>query len=223
MKRRTFLSAATASALPLAGCAGSANPLGGGESHSTEPLASNPAAANIDDNPTLGPDPAEAEAVIVAFEDPSCPSCRRFASNAFPKIESNLVEEGRAAFVHRSFPHVREWATAAAHALASTAARSEAAFWGLNSRFYERQDAITTDNVFDEVRSFLESESSIDAEGVVSDARERVHERAVREDLDAVEGASVGGTPTFFLFEGGEFVTTITGSENYRVFENALE
>jgi protein-disulfide isomerase len=240
--RRAVL--ATAGALAgtaLTGCLGSGRESGGdaemgGESETTgagtteatatpggTTLQNHPAAADLASQPTLGPDPADAEAVVVAFEDPSCPRCRTFEQQTVPKIRSELVDTGRGSFVFRGYPVVYPWGEPAAQALESTYARSADAFWALSEHYFDQQSAFDSENVLSKTREFLASNTDLDADAVVADAEAKAHDAAVQSDLDAGSNAGAGGTtPTVFLFRDGRYQTKAAGSVSYSVVKNAL-
>ncbi|MFC7154126.1 DsbA family protein [Halomarina halobia] len=215
--RRAFLAGVgLAASGALAGCLG----LGGGRSETD--LDAHPAAAGATDEPRLGPPLEEARAVIVAFEDPSCTTCRRFETTTFPRIESDLVGSGEVAFVYRLLPIVFPWGEPAAQALEATYDRSAEAFWALKAHYYAEQDAFGSDTVLDRTGAFLARETDVDAAGVVADAREERFDDRVREDVRAAEEAGASATPTFYLFREGEFLTRAVGAKDYAVFERAL-
>lgn len=238
MHRRRLLRATAAAAVPvtLAGC-----PLGGSSSNPT-PTAPNdrgddagpttptatpaafdhPAATAIGDQPWLGPAPGTAEATIVAFEDPSCPTCRRFERRTLPELKSRLVDTGRATFVFRGFPVVYPWGEPATRILEAVHDRAPGAFWALKDHYYATQREFATDNVAERSRSFLAANADVDADAVVGAALDGEYDEAVATDLEAGREAGARGTPTFFLFAGTDFRTDVVGPQSYRVFANAL-
>ena len=188
-------------------------------------LATHPAAAHLDAQPRRGPDPAEATATIIAFEDPSCTRCRTFERNTVPKIESELVEAGTAAYVFRGYPVVYPWGEPATQALESTYARSDAAFWALKDHYYADQPSFREagpEGVLTLTREFLVAETDVDADAVVADAEERAHDAAVRTDLADGDRAGATVTPSVFLFRDGQYVTKAQGSVGFDVIKNAL-
>lgn len=187
------------------------------------PLGGHPAASGLGAQPALGPDPTDATAVIVAFEDPSCTLCRRFERNTFPTLRSEYVESGDLSFVYRVYPVIYPWGKPASQALESTYAASEAAFWALKDHYYAEQDQFGTDNVLESTESFLDEETDVDAASVVDDARNERHDAAVQADLAAGRAADAGNqTPIFYLFRDGEFRTKIQGPQGADVFAAAL-
>ena len=232
MNRRQLLRAtAVAGAVGAAGClSGGAD--GGdatdGDGTATTPtddgqtLATHPAGRSLSSQPRLGPAPADAAAVLVAFEDPSCSRCRRFERRTVPTIRRELVEPGDAAFVFRGYPVVYEWGEPAARALEATFAREEATGWELIGHYFDRQPSFTTGNVLSKTESFL-ADTPVDGAAVVDDVRREANDDAVRTDLDAGDAAGYSVTPTVAMFEGGSFVAAVEGAQSYEVYANALD
>lgn len=220
----------------LAGCAGAGMGDGGsaGDGSSTGDggstgdegsgdIQTHPAAAGLAAQPTLGPDPFGAEAVVVAFEDPSCPRCRAFERETVPEIRENLVETGRGSYVFRGYPVVYPWGEPATQALESTFARSAGAFWALADHYFAEQSSFDTENVLPRTREFLAASTDVDAEAVVADAESGAHDAAVQADLAAGMDAGAGRTtPTVFLFRDGQYRTRAAGSVSWAVVKNAL-
>lgn len=226
--RRAFLAAGAGAAAALAGCAGGGTttdaPTGTTAGTATDGggggLPDHPALAAVEAQPALGD--LSRPGVIVAFEDPSCPLCRRFEENAYPRIVSELVEPGKAAFVFRGYPVVYPWGDPASHALEATYDADPGAFWGLKDFYFSVQADLGTDNVLDRTESYLAENTDGDAASVVAAVEEGSYDAAVGTDLDAGEEAGASGTPAFFLFRDGEFRTGITGPQGYDVFAGAL-
>jgi protein-disulfide isomerase len=232
--RRRFLGAVAAGSLFVAGCQGGASEGGdapaetaaGGSAAETTTddgatLASHPGTQGLGSQPFLGPDPTDATAVIVAFEDPSCPTCRRFEQNAFQRLRSELIETGTVSFVFRGYPVVYPWGEPATRALEATFAADPTAFWALKNHYYETQSAFDADNVLDRTESFL-AETAVDAGAVIEAVESQSVRDAVDLDLRAGEAAGIRGTPGFLLFRDGRYRTTVTGAQSYSVFAGAL-
>jgi protein-disulfide isomerase len=225
--RRAVL--ASGGALLGAGCLGGSGRGNGddsggesGDGGGAPPLADHPVGQELAAQPRLGPDPAEATGVIVAFEDPSCPRCATFESVTVPKIRSELVDPGDAAYVVRTVPLVYPWGEPAIQALEATYARDADAFWALLAHYFDEQDAFDPGNVLDRTATFLSAETSVDAAAVVGDAEAAAYDDAVGTDLAAAEAADVSGTPTVFLFRDGQYRTRVTGSVSFNLVQQSL-
>lgn len=235
MDRRSFLAAvATAGVVPAVGCIGgsgtgsgpgttedSGGSDAGGGSYSHESLA------GLDTQPHMGPPPREADGLVVAFEDPSCPRCQAFESQVVPKIRSNLVDPGKVSFVFRGYPVVYPWGEPACYALEATYARDPDAFWTLVDHYFavpEEFEGTDEAAVYRKTAEFLNSETDVDGDAVVSDVESEAVAQAVGADLEAGREAGVGRTtPTLFLFRGGEFLTRTAGSVSYTIIERTLD
>jgi len=182
-----------------------------------------PVGEGIDGQPTLGPAAGTAEATLVAFEDPSCPRCAAFHRDTVPRLRSELVEPGRATYVVRPYPIVYAWGEPATRALWATYERDTDAFWGLLDHYFTEQGAFDESSVLDRTRSWLDAETSVDADAVVSAAEADGFPAPVRANLDIGEAEGIDGTPTVLMFRDGEYQTRATGSVSYDLVVNALD
>lgn len=181
-----------------------------------------PAAKNIGLEPTAGKFPGQTEATIVEFQDASCAICQRFDAQTFPMLYSNLIQTGKVTFVSRDYAHTHDWADAATRALNSTYARRRNTYWILKSWYYANQGKFTTDNILDKTYKFVSEETSVNADAVIHDVKNKAYDDIYKADEQARKKANVSGTPVFFLFKDGEFVTRFTGNQSYSVFKNSL-
>lgn len=217
--RRRFLVgvAATAGFGGLAGC------LGGLSDAGTNAFAENPVTEGVERRPRIGPGREETPITVVAFDDPSCPSCASLHGGAFQRIESEWVEEGRATVYSRAYYFVADWGRPAVNALVEAYRREPAAYGQLKAAYYRHQDDLSTDTVLDRTATFLDDvDAAVDPDPVVRAARERTHESLIDGDDEAAEAAGVNGVPTVFLFRAGEFVTTL-GDDSFDAYESAVE
>jgi len=213
MNRRRVLTLAGAGIVgSLAGCGGS---------ETGQSVDDHPAAADLDAQPRRGDLDGH---VVLAFEDPSCSTCRRFHENTVPEIESNIVDAGLGAYVVRTYPIIYPWGEPATQALESTFARSDEAFWALFGHYFATQGRFTVDNVLDRTESFLADSTDVDGTAVVEDARNMAHDDAVQADISAAENADLPGqTPIVLLFRDGQFVSSVNGSVSYDAIASALQ
>lgn len=100
MERRKFLSITASSGLAsTAGCIGpltndsNQNQISGDYAH--------PSMADISNLPTIGPQPEDSDALIVAFEDPACPIYADFHNGLFQNLRNNYIKSGDLTFIYR--------------------------------------------------------------------------------------------------------------------------
>ncbi|MFC7175987.1 DsbA family protein [Halosegnis marinus] len=106
--------------------------------------------------------------------------------------------------------------------LEATYAADADAFWALKDRYYAAQGDFSTENVYEASRSFLDTETEVDAEAVVTAARDGEYDDAVALDVSAGEALNIGQTPEFYLFADGVYRTVVRGAQGYDVFATAL-
>lgn len=183
------------------------------------PIGEHPATVRIGDQPIRGETNGN---LIVSFEDPSCNVCKTFHEETVSQIESNLVDEGRAAYAVRTYPVVYEWGGPATHALEATYARNESAFFELLDHYFRTQSEYSSLNVLDRTETFLKR-TGVDAAAVREDAENEAYADAVQTDLDAGMAAGAGTiTPSVFVFREGAYVTKLRGSVSYDLLAAAL-
>lgn len=220
MERRHYLRAAGAgAALALAGCLDVGGSGGGSGDGAGTPIADHEAATDLEAQPRLG---SLGGNVVLAFEDPSCTTCRRFHENTFPRIRENLIgDEG--AYVLRNFPVVYEWGGPATRALEATFDRSAEAHWALVDHYFGTQSEFGSDDVLDRTAAFLDAETEVDGGAVAEAVRAGEYDGAVEADVAAAEAAGYSEiTPTIVLFRDGEYVTRTQGSVGYDAVARAL-
>lgn len=181
-----------------------------------------PSVDGLFNEPTQGPKPFTAKATMIAFEDPSCPSCVQFETNTYPKLKKNLIDSGELSFVYRSFPIVKPWGVKATYALDAVYARSESGFWDLKAYYFDNQDQFSSQNVMPKTKEFVDEDLGMSGQTIVAEVQSKKHKQQVREDMLAGKKSNIRGTPSFHLFRSGKHLTKVTGSQSYRVFKNAL-
>lgn len=187
-------------------------------------LAAHPIGRGIDDRPHRGPGPTEAPATLVVLDDPSCPNCARFHRQTVEPLVADYAASGDLAVVSRPYPVIYPWGSDAAHALEATFDRDADAFWELLAYYFDAQNDLGSDDVYDRTRTWLEAETSLDAAAVVEDARAGTFQDRIDETIAAAADAGVGRTtPTSFAFLDGELQTTLTGSQSRTSVETVLQ
>lgn len=227
MNRRGFL--VTGLALAAAGCSGGNRNDNGDESPTSNggTLDTHPVGGDLSDQPTLGPDPGSATGTIVAFEDPSCPTCARFEREVVPELRSELVDPGTVSYVFRGYPVIYPWGEQGTRALEAVYAVDPAAHWTLAEHYFENQRDYRGKEesmIYDQTESFLADETDLDAGATIDTARNGNADDAVELDLDAGESGGAGQTtPHLFLFRDGEFQTKSAGYTGLTTIRSVLD
>jgi len=175
-----------------------------------------PSTTGIEENPSIG----DGEKRVVAFEDPSCPNCARFSRETFPQLRED-AEDGRLTFHARPVSFVAEWSGFACQCLLAAHERNAETFWTLFEGYYANQRGTNSAN-FDEVTLRILSETDVDGDAVVTDAEDGRFGDVVNGNLSAARGSGISQTPSFYLFDGEEFVTEASGPRSYETFATAL-
>lgn len=147
-----------------------------------------PAVSTDPDRHVLGA--VDAPVTIVEYGDLECPHCR-----AAEPVLRRLVEgsDGRVRLVWRHFPLFQVHPHALAAALAAEAAGAQGRFWEMQRLLFERQDALTDDDLAQYARDL-----GLDPEDVVGAPADRFA-RAVQVDYEDGIAADVPGTPALFV------------------------
>jgi|GEM_PF-1696081 len=223
MRRRSLLrrlagTASIAAGAAVAGCLGGGGPSGGGD------LADHPASRSLEGQPYIGDPPTEAERLLVGFEDPTCPNCRSFHRGVLEDVRSEIIEPDSASLVWRPYRYTnRAWATDAILAVLAATARDRSAAWDLLTFYYDEQFSIGTGSFDDRTRSFLVDETTLDADAVLQDVDDRVHQDVLETAEDQGDAAGVSATPTFHLFLDGGHLTQLTNPADVTLIEAAFE
>ncbi|MEZ4606586.1 MAG: thioredoxin domain-containing protein [Deinococcales bacterium] len=150
---------------------------------------------------TLGPE--NARYVIREFSDLECPYCARFASEALPMIQSQLLSRGDVRFEYHHFPltSIHPHAVLAAEASECVAeVNGETHFWSYHQALFQRQSAWAV--LSDPTSYFIQIAREIGlSDAMMSDCL--VNHKYRQEVLDALTEATrklnIPGTPTIFI------------------------
>jgi len=150
---------------------------------------------DLEFRPTLG-DP-DADVVVQAFEDFTCPHCATYKLEEFPTIREEYIEPGEIRYEHWDFPIPvnEEWAVPVASAARGVGDRQgNEAFFAFASAAYESQG-----NYSGEAIGAAAEAAGADPCAAIADAEFRSYEDA--SEGDRAEGISMGlqGTPTIFV------------------------
>jgi len=184
------------------------------------PEIDHPTAADLASQPALGEFTGK---MIVAFEDPSCPTCKRFHQEVYPELESKLIEPGEIAYILRPYPVIYPWGNSACKALDATFQRDAPAGWGLLDHYFARQGSFGRENVLSRTADYLDRETTVEGSAVVEAVESGASDAAVQADLDAGRDGGLGErTPVFAMFRDGEFLTSAAGAVSYNTLATVL-
>jgi len=196
MERRGFLSLG---ALAIAGCLGDNGDVS---------FEDHPATTGIEDAPSIGDEDSDRR--IVAFEDPSCPTCAEFSRETFPRLAED-ARAGELVIYSRPVPFIADWSGTACAALHTTYDRDPDSFWTLFEGYYGEQSGLSTANIEDRTRALL-GDTPVDGDEVIGEVGDGVHRETVQTSAGAAEESGMSLTPTFYLFDSDGFVTDASGS-----------
>lgn len=213
MKRRDFLAtSASVGILSTAGCIGSKKQYEGEYGH--------PSMNESSEQPRLGPKPEETNALIVAFEDPACPSCASFHTGPFQELKQNHIEEGNLTFIYRGIDVIYNWGQYPLQVQEKIYQNQPDKVFDVIDEYYRRQRQISPNNVQEKSREILQ-DAGLDVEEYTSDLNS--YNSAIQTDLSDSRQSRVRGTPTMFLFKDKKYETTVVGPKPATIYESILD
>lgn len=166
-----------------------------------------------DDDPFVGNE--SAPVVVVTFETPRCPSCKRYHTEMFPGIEDDYVETDQVRYHYAQFDIGYAFDKPGGIAQECVARHAgNAAFFNFTDVLYERQGQVNADNVDDLMRDLARDEGH-EAEPMVSCYHDGDTEPQFQQDVDKGRANGVRGTPYFFVW-GPDEEATATGATGLR-------
>jgi protein-disulfide isomerase len=134
---------------------------------------------------------ADARVTLVEYGDFECPFCGR----AYPELKRVLTEVGPVVrFVFRHFPMSEQHPHAEHAAEVAEAAGAQGQFWEMHDVLFERQSALSDDELVGYARAL-----GLDAARVSRELATGVHRARVHEDFLSGVRSGVSGTPMFFV------------------------
>jgi protein-disulfide isomerase len=195
--RRTLLAGAAAcGVVGAAGCLGGSEGAGGdgavteydcGDTGAPEPDA--------EYRPALGG--ADADVVVQAFEDFTCPHCATYTTEEFPTVRDEYVEPEAVRYEHWDFPIPvdEEWAVPVASAARGVGARQgDEAFFAFTSTVYESIGEYSLDAI-----GAAAEAAGADPCVAIADARAESYADPVSADRETGVDRGVQGTPTVYV------------------------
>ncbi|HVB87422.1 MAG TPA: thioredoxin domain-containing protein [Candidatus Dormibacteraeota bacterium] len=182
----------------------------------TDPFAENRAKIKVDGDPSLGP--RTADVTLVEFSDFECPHCQEL----YEAMKTVETEYPQIRIVYKNYPltQIHPWAETAAIGGRCAYEQSPAAFWKMESSIFDNQDAITPDNVWDDLVGYA-TKAGLEPGKFKACMASAEAKQAV--EADHADGVTLGvdSTPTIYIngrpLIGGDLVTL----EQYINFELA--
>jgi Na+/H+ antiporter NhaA len=132
----------------------------------------------------------DAPVTVVEYGDFECPYCGR----AEPVLRELLRDFTNVRYVWRHLPLTDVHVHAQLAAEAAEAASDQGAFWEMHDLLFDRQDALTVDDLVGYAEQL-----ELDVERFASDLRKGAGSARVADDVDGADLSGVNGTPTFFI------------------------
>ena len=171
-----------------------------------DPFAATRAKLHIEGNPSMGP--ADARVTIVEFSDFECPHCREVHA-VLHTIEENYPQ---VRVVYKDFPltQIHPWAETAAIGGRCAYDQSPTAFWKIHDLIFDNQDALSPDNIWDQLVNFA-GQAGLDTNAFKVCMASPDAKKAVDENRDEGTALNVNSTPTLFIngrtLAGGDLKT----------------
>jgi Na+/H+ antiporter NhaA len=133
----------------------------------------------------------EAPVTLVEYGDYECPYCGQ-AEVVIRELLASFGDDLRYVWRHLPLSDVHPNAQMAAEA--AEAAAAQGAFWEMNDKLLEHQDALTAPDL-----ARYAGELGLDVERFWKELRRREHQPRVAEDVATADASGVAGTPSFFI------------------------
>jgi protein-disulfide isomerase len=152
---------------------------------------------NTQFQPALGT--SGAPVVLVVFSDLQCQYCKGEAQTLRKNLIATYPTQVRLYFKDFPLESLHPWAKAAAIGGRCVFSQSPTAFWDYHDWIFEHQEAITVDNLKDQVMGWAKNAKDIDAMklGQCMDTKATASE--VEKEMAEAQALDIGGTPTLFV------------------------
>ena len=168
---------------------------------------------------------ADAPVTVVQYGDFECPYC----GDIYPvirRIQNRIGRRLRLVFRHFPLSEQHPHAQQAAEAAEAAGAQGDEQFWRMHDLLYERQNALTTDDL-----EAYAADLGLDVDRFKRDLEEGTYQERVQEDFESGVRNGVNGTPTFFIngerYDGAleyeELLSAIAEAGNFRDILTALD
>lgn len=159
-----------------------------------DPFAETRAKLHLENNPSKGP--ADARITVVEFSDFQCPHC----AELYRSLKSIEPKYPQIRVVFKDYPivQIHPWAESAAIGARCAFMQSPDAFWKVHDSIFERQDLISTENVWEKLIVFAR-DAGLDADAFKVCMTSPDARKAVEVNLADGQALAINSTPTVYV------------------------
>jgi protein-disulfide isomerase len=170
--------------------------------------------------PALGT--AGAPVSIVVFSDMQCPHCKGEAEMLRKELIQNYPTQVRLYFKDFPLESLHPWAKAAAMAGRCVFQQSPEGFWGYHDWVFGHQEAITPENLKDQIMGWAKDAKGIDALKLGACIDSKATAAEVEKEQEEARSLDIGGTPTMFI-NGRRIPQTIEWPNLKMIIDSEIE
>jgi protein-disulfide isomerase len=170
--------------------------------------------------PALGT--AGAPVAIVVFSDLQCPHCKGEAEMLRQNLIQNYPSQVRLYFKDFPIESLHPWAKAAAMAGRCVYAQKNEAFWEYHDWVFAHQDALTPQNLKDQVVGWAKGAKDVDALKLGACIDNKSTEAEVDAEIKEAQDLTITGTPTMFI-NGRKISQTIDWPNLKNIIDQEIE
>ena len=170
--------------------------------------------------PALGT--AGAPVAIVVFSDLQCPHCKGEAEMLRKNLIQNYPTQVRLYFKDYPLEGLHPWAKAAAMAGRCVFQQKPDAFWEYHDWVFAHQEAITAENLKDQVLGWAKDAKDVDAIKLGACIAGKTTQAEVEKEIEEARALDVSGTPTMFI-NGRRISQTIDWPNLKNIIDTEIE
>jgi protein-disulfide isomerase len=170
--------------------------------------------------PALGT--AGAPVAIVVFSDLQCPHCKEEANMVRQNLIAAYPTQVRLYFKDFPIESLHPWAKAAAIAGRCVFKQKPDAFWSYHDYVFGHQEAITPDNLKNQVMEWAKGDKEVDALQLGQCMDNKATEAEVDAEMAEGKALDISGTPTMFI-NGRRIPNTLDWPNLKAIVDNEIE
>ncbi len=147
--------------------------------------------------PALGT--AGAPVVVVVFSDLQCPHCKVEAEMLRKNLIESFPTQVRLYFKDYPLEGLHPWAKSAAIAGRCVFQQNPDAFWAYHDWVFAHQDAITPENLKDQVMGWAKDAKDVDSIKLGACIDGKSTQAEVEKEIEEARALDISGTPTLFI------------------------